>query len=67
MAYIVKPKTIKGSEAPDFCSECGWPTIKGIHSIDCSNFDSCDWCRDYEDEPCNPTKYDYERGIIISD
>lgn len=60
---------IKRSESKDICPECGAKMLHNIYSEECSDFDSCDYYREYDDEETEgdeePTVYDNEAGVII--
>jgi hypothetical protein len=67
-SFATSPEKIKESEAPKICPDCGWPTIIGKYNVECSNFDDCEYIKDFieEREESKPTRYDQVYGIIIS-
>lgn len=60
---------IKRSESKDICPDCGAKMLHNLYSEECSDFDNCDYYREYEDEETKgdekPTRYDYVMGLII--
>lgn len=48
---------------------CGANIIHNQYSEECSDFDNCDYYREYEDEKTEgeeePTRYDYVAGVIL--
>jgi hypothetical protein len=41
---------IKRSESKDFCPYCGAKNLRSFYYEECSDFDNCDYCREYEEE-----------------
>lgn len=50
------------SEAPKECPICKGEVWKHIYGVECT---VCLWEAEFKEEQSEPTRYDYESGIII--